>query len=213
MLEKFLCCKLSLENKLLLITYYLLLFYFYSICSLSVILHLSSPQSTLFNSFALASFVFKALINTQVLVTTANMNIKIDICRFKTTTQETCQYSYTYFIHVMYLSNLMIHFLCRELKKNRIWIFFSNLTIIFYWYCNYKQIGWQYTGSTFLGLKVLVFKKGCLMFFCWKCQWHFVHFVDDGRVTSVGQPPSFHSLNPIYTKHQETLQKNKSNYI
>ena len=37
-------------------------------------------------------------------------------------------------------------------------------------------------------------------------------FVDGGRVINVGQPPSFHSLNPINTKHQETLPKNENNY-
>ena len=37
-------------------------------------------------------------------------------------------------------------------------------------------------------------------------------FVDDRRVINVGQPPSFHLLNPINTKHQETLQKSQNNY-
>ena len=37
-------------------------------------------------------------------------------------------------------------------------------------------------------------------------------FLDDRRVINVGQPPSFHLLNPINTKHQETLRKSKNNY-
>ena len=37
-------------------------------------------------------------------------------------------------------------------------------------------------------------------------------FLDDRRVINVGQPPSFHLLNPINTKHQETLGKSKNNY-
>ena len=32
------------------------------------------------------------------------------------------------------------------------------------------------------------------------------------HVINVGEPSSFHSLNTINTKHQETLQKNKNNY-
>ena len=36
--------------------------------------------------------------------------------------------------------------------------------------------------------------------------------LDEGHVINIGQPPSFHSLNPINTKHQETLQKNENNY-
>ena len=48
---------------------------------------------------------------------------------------------------------LMIHFLCRQLKNSSIWVFFNKI-IIFYQYYNYKQIGWWYTGSAFLGLKV-----------------------------------------------------------
>ena len=55
---------------------------------------------------------------------------------------------------------LMIHFLCRKLKKIivsdkffQIWHLF-----IFYRYCNYKQIRWRYTGNAFLELKVPLFK-------------------------------------------------------
>ena len=38
------------------------------------------------------------------------------------------------------------------------------------------------------------------------------NFKDGGHVINVGQHPSFHLLNSINTKHQETLQKNKNNY-
>ena len=50
-------------------------------------------------------------------------------------------------INLMYL---MIHFLCRKLKK----ILLSDNLLS----NNYKQIRWQYSGSTFLELKVPVFK-------------------------------------------------------
>ena len=46
-----------------------------------------------------------------------------------------------------------------EKKKSSIQFFFQIYQIfIFYQYCNYKQIGWQYTGNAFLGLQVPVFK-------------------------------------------------------
>ena len=47
-----------------------------------------------------------------------------------------------------------------------------------------------------------------------KTSFHLIErdLVDGGRVINVGQPPSFHSLNPINTKHQETLSKNESNF-
>ena len=60
-------------------------------------------------------------------------------------------------IHLMYLR---IDLLCRKLKIIivceqffQIWHLF-----IFYRYCSYKQIRWQYTGSAFLELQVPVFK-------------------------------------------------------
>ena len=68
------------------------------------------------------------------------------------TTQETYWYSYIYF-STSDVSN--DSFLCRKLEKMivseklfQIWHLF-----ILYRYCNYKQIRWQYTGSTFLELK------------------------------------------------------------
>ena len=86
-----------------------------------------------------------------------NKNLmKIVDTSFKITTQETYWYSYIYF-DTPDVSN---DSLCRKLKKIivserlfQIWHLF-----IFYWYCNYKQIRWLYTGSAFLELKVPVYK-------------------------------------------------------
>ena len=36
-------------------------------------------------------------------------------------------------------------------------------------------------------------------------------FVNGGQVINVGESPSFHSINPINTKHQETPPKNGNN--
>ena len=36
-------------------------------------------------------------------------------------------------------------------------------------------------------------------------------FVNGGEVINVGESPSFHSINPINTKHQETPPKNGNN--
>ena len=54
----------------------------------------------------------------------------------------------------------MIHFLCIQLKNNSIWKFFQvSPLFLFYRYYNYKQIGWGYTGTHFLGPQIVVFEK------------------------------------------------------
>ena len=97
----------------------------------------------------------KAVANAPVPVT-ADMNIKVLVNLKLQPRRHTDTLIFT-LIHLMYL---MIHFLCRKLKKIivsekffQIWHLF-----IFYRYCNYKQIRWRYTGSAFLELKVPVFK-------------------------------------------------------
>ena len=77
---------------------------------------------------------------------TADMNIKV-LVNLKSQPRRHPDTLLFTLIHLMYQ---MIHFLYRKLKKNNsTWKFFSNLTFIFYWYCNYKQIRWRYTCSTF----------------------------------------------------------------
>ena len=93
----------------------------------------------------------KAVTITPVPVT-AGMNIRVPV--------EPRRHTDTLIFTSIHLMYLMIHFLCRKLKKIivsekffQIWHLF-----IFYRYCNYKQIRWRYTGSAFLELKVPVFK-------------------------------------------------------
>ena len=98
----------------------------------------------------------KAVANAPVPVT-ADMNIKVLVNLKLQPRRHTDTLIFTT-IHLMYL---MIHFLCRKVKKsNSIWKVFSNLTFIFFFYryCNYKKIRWRYTGSAVLELKVPVFK-------------------------------------------------------
>ena len=61
-------------------------------------------------------------------------------------------------IHLMYL---MTHILFRKLKKIIVSEFFFQIWhfFIFYRHCNYKQIRWRYTGSTFLELKIPLLKR------------------------------------------------------
>ena len=40
----------------------------------------------------------------------------------------------------------------------------------------------------------------------------FYLIINSGRVINVGESPSFHSINPINTKNQETPPKNENNY-
>ena len=96
-----------------------------------------------------------AVTNALVPVT-ADVNIEVPVNLKLQLRRHTGTLIFT-LIHLMYL---MIHFLCRKLKKIivsekffQIWHLF-----IFYRYCNYKQIRWRYTGSAFLELKVPVFK-------------------------------------------------------
>ena len=87
---------------------------------------------------------------------TPDMNIKVP-ANLKLQPRK---HTHTLIFTLIHLVYLMIHFLCRKLKKIivsekffQIWHLF-----IFYRYCNYKQIRWRYTGSAFLELKVPVFK-------------------------------------------------------
>ena len=87
---------------------------------------------------------------------TADMSIKIPV----NLKLQPSRHIDTLIFTSMHLMYLMIHFLCRKLKKIivsekffQIWHLF-----IFYRYCNYKQIRWRYTSSAFLELKVPVFK-------------------------------------------------------
>ena len=88
---------------------------------------------------------------------TADMNIKVPV----NLKLQPRRYTYTLIFTSIHLMYLMIHFLCRKLKKIivsdkffQIWHLF-----IFYGYCNYKQIRWRYTGSAFLELKVRYSKR------------------------------------------------------
>ena len=99
--------------------------------------------------------LLKAVANAPVPVT-ADINIKVSVNLILQPRRHTNTLTFT----SIYLMYLMIHFLCRKLKKIivsekffQIWHLF-----IFYRYCNYKQIRWRYTGSAFLELKVPVFK-------------------------------------------------------
>ena len=40
----------------------------------------------------------------------------------------------------------------------------------------------------------------------------FYLIINSGRVINVGESPSFHCINPINTKNQETPPKNENNY-
>ena len=88
---------------------------------------------------------------------TADMNIKAPVNLKLQSRGHTDTLIFTS-IHLMYL---MTHILFRKLKKIivseiffQIWHFF-----IFYRHCNYKQIRWRYTGSTFLELKIPLLKR------------------------------------------------------
>ena len=99
-------------------------------------------------------FSYMAVANAPIPVTT-DMNIKVPVNLKLQPRRHTDALIFTS-IHLMYL---MIHFLCRKLKEKvsekcfQIWYLF-----VFYRYCNYEQIRWQYTGSAYLELNVPVFK-------------------------------------------------------
>ena len=97
----------------------------------------------------------KAAANAPVPVT-ADMNIKVPV----NLKLQPRRHTHTLIFSSIHLMYLMIHFLCRKLKKVttsenffRIWHLF-----ILRRYCNYKQIRWQYTSSAFVELKVPLFK-------------------------------------------------------
>ena len=106
----------------------------------------------IFSKFLVFNF---AVANVPVPVT-ADMNIKVPVNLKLQPRRHTDTLIFTS-IHLM---DLMIHFLCRKLKKITISEIFFQIwhLFIFYRYCNYKQIRWRYTGSALLELKVPVFK-------------------------------------------------------
>ena len=98
---------------------------------------------------------FKAVANATVPVT-ADINIKVPV----NLTLQPRRHTDTFIFISIHLRYVMIHLLCRKLKKI---ITFENFfqiwhSFIFYRYCNYKEIWWRYTGGAFLEFKAPVFK-------------------------------------------------------
>ena len=105
------------------------------------------------NLFSVIYFFLKAVANATIPVT-AEMNIKVPLNLKLQPKRHTDTLIFTS-IHLVYL---MIIFYVESWKKNSIWKFFQiRHLFVFYRYCNYKQIRWRYTCSTYLELKVLVF--------------------------------------------------------
>ena len=97
--------------------------------------------------------ILKAVANTPVPVTTG-MNIKVP----ENLNLQPRRHTDTLIFTSIHLMHLMIHFLCIKLKKLVVSKNIDIYIFIFYQYCNYNQIRWWYTSSTFLELKVPVFK-------------------------------------------------------
>ena len=90
---------------------------------------------------------FKAVANAPVPVTT-DIYIKVPV----NLTLQPGRHTNTFIFISIHLRYVMIHFLCKKLKKIITFEKFFQIwhSFIFYRYCNYKQIWWRYTGGAFL---------------------------------------------------------------
>ena len=98
--------------------------------------------------------IWKAVTNTPVPVT-KNANIKV-LVDLKLQLRR-CTNTLIFYLNICDASDDSFFMYRIEINVS-VWNFFSNLTNIYFLPVLSLQIGWQYTGNTFLGLEVPVFK-------------------------------------------------------